>query len=124
AGVLGAHVTSRWAPLWIIHALPYVGDADGSKSKPLADALDAGALWVGTGWWLAAIGVTLALQPSWRWLGPVLAALLALALMRRWLARRLQGFTGDTLDATQQVTELAFYLGLAVALGVSVPVGG
>jgi adenosylcobinamide-GDP ribazoletransferase len=50
--------------------------------------------------------------------------LLALALMRRWLARRLQGFTGDTLGATQQVTELAFYLGLAVALGVSVPVGG
>ncbi|WP_424894566.1 adenosylcobinamide-GDP ribazoletransferase [Tepidimonas sp. HKU79] len=124
AGVLGAHVTSRWAPLWIIHALPYVGDADGSKSKPLADALDAGALWVGTGWWWAAMGLTLALQPSWRWLGPVLAALLALALMRRWLARRLQGFTGDTLGATQQVTELAFYLGLAVALGVSVPVGG
>jgi adenosylcobinamide-GDP ribazoletransferase len=38
--------------------------------------------------------------------------------MRRLLHRRLQGFTGDGLGATQQVCEVAFYLGAAVALGV------
>jgi len=31
--------------------------------------------------------------------------------MGRWFWRRLQGFTGDCLGATQQVCELAFYLG-------------
>ena len=41
--------------------------------------------------------------------------LLALAAMLRLLRRRLQGFTGDTLGATQQVCELALLLGLAAA---------
>jgi hypothetical protein len=36
--------------------------------------------------------------------------------MGRWFARRLQGFTGDCLGATQQVGEIGFYLGAALAL--------
>ncbi len=52
---------------------------------------------------------------------PALATAVALSalawgLMGRWFWRRLQGFTGDCLGATQQVCELAFYLGLAVSL--------
>ena len=46
-------------------------------------------------------------------LGSVLAAL----WMFRWFRRRLHGFTGDTLGATQQVCEVAFYLGAACTLG-------
>jgi adenosylcobinamide-GDP ribazoletransferase len=46
----------------------------------------------------------------------VVASLVAWALMTRWFWRRLQGFTGDCLGATQQVCELAFYLGLALSL--------
>jgi adenosylcobinamide-GDP ribazoletransferase len=34
----------------------------------------------------------------------------------RLLRRRLQGFTGDTLGATQQLCELALLLGLALEL--------
>jgi adenosylcobinamide-GDP ribazoletransferase len=43
----------------------------------------------------------------------------AFAFWRTWrlFARRLQGFTGDCLGTTQQVSELAFYLGWALALG-------
>ena len=41
---------------------------------------------------------------------------LALLVMLRFFKRRLQGFTGDCLGATQQVCEIAFYLGLAVSL--------
>ena len=47
---------------------------------------------------------------------PVLLAIAALAWMHRLFWRRLQGFTGDCLGATQQVCELAFYLGLALTL--------
>ncbi|MHB1249171.1 MAG: adenosylcobinamide-GDP ribazoletransferase, partial [Polaromonas sp.] len=36
--------------------------------------------------------------------------------MVRLFKRRLQGFTGDCLGATQQVCEIAFYLGMAVTL--------
>jgi adenosylcobinamide-GDP ribazoletransferase len=41
---------------------------------------------------------------------------LALLYLRRLFARRLQGFTGDCLGAAQQVCEIAFYLGAALAL--------
>ena len=43
----------------------------------------------------------------------------AAAWMGRWFARRLQGFTGDCLGATQQVGEIGFYLGAALALGAA-----
>jgi len=36
--------------------------------------------------------------------------------MARLFRRRLQGFTGDCLGATQQVCEIAFYLGLAISV--------
>jgi adenosylcobinamide-GDP ribazoletransferase len=42
-------------------------------------------------------------------------AVLALLWMGRLFKRRLQGFTGDCLGATQQVCEIAFYLGLAIS---------
>ena len=43
-------------------------------------------------------------------------SVLALLWMGRLFKQRLQGFTGDCLGATQQVCEIAFYLGLAVSL--------
>jgi adenosylcobinamide-GDP ribazoletransferase len=43
-------------------------------------------------------------------------AVIALLWMGALFKRRLQGFTGDCLGATQQVCEIAFYLGLAIAL--------
>ena len=46
------------------------------------------------------------------------AAVIALLWVRQLLARRLQGFTGDCLGAAQQLCEIAFYFGAAVALGV------
>ena len=59
--------------------------------------------WQGLALWLAA---------------GLLASGLAWAVMTRWFARRLQGFTGDCLGAIQQVGEIAFYLGLALAWGL------
>lgn len=118
AGLFAAHVTSRLAPLWIIRTLPHVGDTPRSKSKPLADAIAPSAAIVGLGWWAAAMALVVGLLPSAPWGAAVVAAGGVLEAMRRWLRRRLQGFTGDTLGATQQMTELAFYLGLAVGLGL------
>ena len=50
------------------------------------------------------------------WLAGMGASGLAFAYMGRLLQRRLQGFTGDGLGATQHVCEIGFYLGLALVL--------
>ena len=42
----------------------------------------------------------------------VLFAAAATALLTRKFSRRLGGYTGDCLGATQQLAEFAFYLGL------------
>ena len=116
AALFAAHVSSRFAPLFVIRTLPHVGDAAGSKSKPLADAISMSALMGAGAWWLAAMALTFWLYPLMALLGGLLGCVLAFWWMRRMLARRLQGFTGDGLGATQQVCELAFYLGLLLAL--------
>ncbi|MDH6594615.1 adenosylcobinamide-GDP ribazoletransferase [Variovorax sp. TBS-050B] len=113
AAVVAAHVLSRLAPLFLIRWLPYVGDAGASKAKPLADAIGAGALGVGVLWSLPAAGLLLATQGPARTLAAVLACALAALAMARLFRRRLQGFTGDGLGATQQVCEIAIYLALA-----------
>lgn len=111
AASLAAHALSRFASTTLIFALDYARPA--GKAKPLATRLAAGEL---------AFAALCALAPA-LWLPPLQAALaLALAaavtlVMARWLVRRLGGYTGDGLGATQQLAELAFYLGLVCACG-------
>ena len=110
-----AHVLSRAAPLDVMRRLPYVGEADGSKAKPLADSISPGGIATGIAWSLPALLLLAWALGGWSLLAAGVLWVLALAYMRRLLARRLQGFTGDTLGATQQVCELALLLGLALA---------
>jgi adenosylcobinamide-GDP ribazoletransferase len=119
--LFAGHVTSRLMPLFIIHTLPHVGDTPLSKSKPLAESIGVGGLAVGLLWWGLAMALVLWLLPTVRWAQAVLGALLGLVAMWRLLRRRLQGFTGDGLGATQQVCELAFYLALVLALPAIAP---
>ncbi|RFO98709.1 adenosylcobinamide-GDP ribazoletransferase [Rhodoferax lacus] len=129
-----AHVVSRTWPLLLIRLLPHVGDTAASKSKPLADQISGAALLVALLWCLAAFALVLLLVPPlasgaiWPTLlqpSALLSAMgwalalsaLAFAWMGRLFAKRLQGFTGDCLGATQQICELAFYLGFLLALG-------
>jgi adenosylcobinamide-GDP ribazoletransferase len=68
---------------------------------------------VAIGWALAVALVVACLLPQQR-LALVLAGglvLLGAAGCARWLHRRLGGITGDTLGATQQITELLVLLG-------------
>jgi adenosylcobinamide-GDP ribazoletransferase len=112
--LMGAHVLSRLAPLFLIRWLPYVGDEGAaSKSKPLADAIGGGALLVGVLYALPAVLLLLFTHPFAQVIAALLAGALAALYMARLLARRLQGFTGDGLGATQQLCELVIYLALA-----------
>jgi adenosylcobinamide-GDP ribazoletransferase len=125
-----AHVVSRTWPLLLIRLMPHVGDAAGSKSKPLADQISRASLLVAFVWCFAALALVfyalIAIEfiafddDALAWVGSLVMALtasgIAFFVMWRWFWKRLQGFTGDCLGATQQACELAFYLGLAVSL--------
>ena len=134
AALFVAHGVSRTWPLFLVRWMSHVGDLAGSKSKPLADQISGKSLGVALVWCLLGLALTLYLQDMVNFidldiendssqerlliaLGCALTASgLAFLVMWRWFLRRLQGFTGDCLGATQQVCELAFYLGLALSL--------
>ncbi|MEJ6008062.1 adenosylcobinamide-GDP ribazoletransferase [Paucibacter sp. AS339] len=115
-----AHAASRAAPVWLMHSLPYAGDADHAKAKPLATQANGLTLTVAFGWVIAAATVLLSLQNQL--LPSLLAALLVAAgltlYMQGWLDRRLGGYTGDNLGATQQVVELGLLLSFLALLNV------
>ena len=110
------HVVSRGLPLVVIRWLPHVGDTATSKSKPLADQISTGGLLIAFTWCFIAVAVSsIALDAINLVVGCSFSVLAMLGLLR-FFRRRLQGFTGDCLGTTQQVCEIAFYLGLAVSL--------
>ena len=111
-----AHCWSRVAAVALLRALPYAGDIEHAKAKPMAQQLGPTGLAVALGW--AVLAGVLA-SPWWRadLLAAGAVATFATAwLMARWLRRRLGGYTGDTLGATQQLSELAVYLVLLALL--------
>ncbi|RYY78172.1 MAG: adenosylcobinamide-GDP ribazoletransferase [Comamonadaceae bacterium] len=117
AALLAAHVVSRFWPLLLIRTLAYVGDDAGSKSKPLAERITRGAVATGAAWCVVPLVLATLVQGPAFVVAGVGASAAAAWWMRRLLLRRLAGFTGDALGATQQVGELAWYLGAALALG-------
>lgn len=114
--LLFGHTVSRAMAVLVIRALPYAGDLAAAKAKPLAQGVSRGGLLVALGWVLVvAVGIV-ASRVAW-WPAVVLSLLFALAGTRacaRCWSRRLGGFTGDTLGATQQVTEVLVLLGWLV----------
>ncbi|MCU4119204.1 adenosylcobinamide-GDP ribazoletransferase [Variovorax sp. N23] len=115
AALLAAHVLSRLAPLAVMRASPYVG-GEGGKSKPMADAVSGASVAVAVGWSLPAAALLVVVGGVVNGVAALLAAAGVAVFMVRLLRRRLGGFTGDGLGATQQLSELAIYLALAARL--------
>jgi adenosylcobinamide-GDP ribazoletransferase len=110
------HCVSRLAPVALLRALPYAGDAEHAKAKPMAQQVGR-AEWFGACAWAgAASALLIALgMPIGAALLAWAAAAAACAVMGRWLWQRLGGYTGDGLGATQQISELAMLLALVAA---------
>ena len=120
-----AHAVSRAMAVVLMRALPYAGDIEHAKAKPLATSVKSNDVWVSLAWSvllsvaLLAIGSVLALG------GPllvvavlmgVLSCLLVAWVCGRWFRQRLGGYTGDALGATQQLSELAVLMAWAAVL--------
>ena len=106
--LLAGHAVSRFCSTALLATMDYVREDLLAKAKPLATRISGGETLVA----LLFVVVSLAWLPTEKALaGCVLAALATLwlaAKFKRWLG----GYTGDCLGATQQVSEIAFYLGL------------
>ena len=121
--LLFAHAASRAAAVTLIRWLPYAGDIEHAKAKPLAQRISGAGLAVAWAWvlllCLALTGVATRWEEPAVWPSVVLGLVIvatATAWCARWFRARLGGYTGDTLGATQQITEL---LALLVWLGVA-----
>ena len=159
------HAASRVAPVWLMWMLPYGGDAEHAKAKPLATQVGAADVVIATIWlallcavvWGGAVqlsdvaavdgesgingwggadgvaglhgiadairGASIAEGAALMQTAAVMMAGLCTWPAARWLRKRLGGYTGDTLGALQQVTEIAVLLAwLAVASAAWAPV--
>lgn len=110
--LMAAHAFSRYCAVLIMAGLSYVREDALSKSKPLATKLTKNALWIASAFGL----LPLLLLPATAALMGVAAGLLATIWLGRKLQKWLGGYTGDCLGATQQLSELAFYLGALTVL--------
>lgn len=112
-----AHAVSRAAAVMVLAALPYAGDVEQARAKPLAQPARWHAPVVAAAWALVVGGVcgavTAAQVPALRWLWAMVWACAVAVWCAVWFRRRLGGWTGDTLGAVQQWSELAVYLALA-----------
>ena len=110
--LLVAHPLSRLAASSLIHVLPYVRTDESAKSTALAKRLSATELAIAASCGLLPLAL---LAPT-----QIVVVLLAVLGVTLWAARlfhrRLGGYTGDLLGATQQLAELACYLALLAAL--------
>lgn len=120
--ILG-HSASRLLCVSLIALLPYGGEIEHAKAKPMAQQLTRAQAMIAGGWLLLGIMVVVSVFPTTvaqvameKWLLALILALIATDYMRRLLRRRLQGYTGDGLGATQQLSEVAIYAGLAATL--------
>jgi adenosylcobinamide-GDP ribazoletransferase len=110
AALVAAHAFSRFCAVLVIVTGHYVGSADRSRAAPVVERVRIGDVLIAALFGLPALALC----------GPrvVVAVVVALAvagLLTRWCVRRIGGYTGDTLGATQQVAEAGFYVALLAA---------
>lgn len=112
-----AHTASRAAAVALLRALPYAGDVAHAKAKPMAQQVSRTGLAVALAWpLLGAVLLVAGVGAPMRGVLVSMVAIGAVALLcARWFARRLGGYTGDTLGATQQLSELAALLAWSAA---------
>lgn len=118
AALVAGHAVSRFCSGALMALLDYVrgdGAAGGngaSKARPVAARMSPAALAVAGLFAAVGLGLWCLLAPPLPLLPALALALFATAWLVRLMRRNLGGYTGDCLGAVQQVSELAFYLGL------------
>jgi adenosylcobinamide-GDP ribazoletransferase len=114
AALVAAHAFSRFCAVLVIFAGHYVGSADRSRSAPVVERVRIGDVLIAALFGLPALAL---FGP--RVIVAVVVALALVGLLSRWCVRKIGGYTGDTLGATQQIAEIGCYVALLGALQMS-----
>jgi len=112
AAWVAAHAAGRALAVALMWSLPYAGDAAQAKAPALTrDVASGDAAWATlVGVLVIALAATVQPAAAGRFAAAIAALVLLLLLLRRWLQRRLNGYTGDTLGAAEQLGEVAVLL--------------
>ena len=114
AALMAGHGLSRLSSVLVIATSRYVRDE--GTGKPVAGGVSPTSLMIALGTGAAVIGIwCVFLTPmalAWASGGLLLGHL----FMRMFFEPKLGGYTGDTLGAVQQMSEIGFYLGLVAWL--------
>ncbi len=110
--LLAGHAFSRLMPVMVIYTSNYSREDELSKTKPIGNRGKNSDL---------AIGILFGLAPvvlfPWMFMAIVLPlSLLITFLFKRYIERKIGGYTGDCLGALQQIIEVVFYLTLLAVL--------
>ena len=116
--LIAAHAGGRAAAVTAMRLLPYAGDRDQTKVKPVADGVTTAEVLV------ALLFAALALIPMVLVAPAVAAVALATgcalaAAIARMAARLVGGWVGDTLGATEQMFEAGVLLAVAGTLALT-----
>ena len=113
------HALSRWCAVALMWRLPYARADSSTRAQPVVAGMSFLDLAIATVFGFAplalavvAVGISLAVTGA-------LAAVVTCIALGLWYRRRLGGYTGDTLGATQQLSELTFYLAWLAAWNLS-----
>lgn len=113
ATLIATHGFSRFLAVSIMATQSYIRDDDSARAKPAAQQISPSSFAIATLTGMAALAMLfLADTPVVNLSSAVFAAILMRSFLAWRLQKRLGGYTGDALGAVQQLTELAFYLGL------------
>jgi adenosylcobinamide-GDP ribazoletransferase len=112
--LVAGHCAGRASSVVVIATGRYVREH--GTGKPVADGMGAGGLAFALATGAAGMGLLGLVVPAVAVAGALLGLALGHAAMRQWYARRIGGYTGDCLGATQQTSEVGLYLGLLACL--------
>ena len=115
--LISSHGISRLMAVSIMLTQQYVRVDDTARAKPVAQGLSRTSFAIAGVTGLAAIAFLIMAGGSYM---NIVIALVGSLIMRIYLGqqmlKKLGGYTGDCLGAVQQLSEIAFYLGLLAAL--------
>jgi adenosylcobinamide-GDP ribazoletransferase len=110
---IAAHAAARLPTVVAVRVMPYAGELDAAKVKPLATAVSSGELGVAVIFGL--LPGLLLLTPTTLTISLVVASAAA-ALLAYQSHRLIGGYTGDVLGAMEQVFETAFLVAAAAVI--------
>lgn len=109
------HSISRWAATNFVYTHQYAREDETSKSKPVAKQLDLISFLFAS---IIAFG-SFALLP-YKFALAIIAVFMTKFFFARYIKKWIGGYTGDVLGATQQLTEVAFYISVLILNNIEI----